>query len=167
MLSEAIDAAVSKATAAANAAAASAAGSTVPAATSTEVVPEFDTTDVAADTRFVKDGGVTGDTNFEAPWKEPVTPQTDLYASAQYSEHTDTNNVRVAQLANGKYLLRGALGHYIAETNVATKTMVRITEKITYTGTVPLMIYSDLFKSCIQNLSHRHWFVRVLFDRSR
>ena len=144
VLSEAIDAAVSKATAAA--AAASAAGSTVHVvvgATSTEVVPEFDTTDVAADTRFVKDGVVTGDTNFEAPWKEPVTPQTDLYASAQYSEATDTNNVRVAQLANGKYLLGCVLGHYITESNVATKTRTLITDRITYTGTVPLMIYSN------------------------
>ena len=141
VLSEAIDAAVSKATAAANAAAASAAGSTVPAATSTEVVPEFDTTDVAADTRFVKDGDVTGENNFEAPWKEPGDGQTDLYSSSIQTE--DINRIAVAQLANGKYLLRGALGHYIAETNVATKTLLRITNEITYTGTVPLMIYSN------------------------
>ena len=140
VLSEAIDAAVSKATAAANAAA-SAAGSTVPAATSTEVVPEFDSTDVAADTRFVKDGGVTGDTNFEAPWKTPGDGQTDLYSSSIQTE--GINRIAVALLANGKYVISCALGHYITESNVATKTMTLITDRITYTGTVPLMIYSN------------------------
>ena len=139
VLSEAIDAAVSKATAAA-----AIAHAPVPvpaAATSTEVVPEFDTTDVAADTRFVKDGGVTGDTNFEAPWKTPGDGQTDLYSSSIQTE--DINRIAVALLANGKYVISCALGHYITESNVATKTMTLITDRITYTGTVPLMIYSN------------------------
>ena len=108
-----------------------------------EVVVEFDENEDALDTWIARTfepettASTYGLSGLNSAWRTGSSP---LYDATLYPY--SSNKIQVSQFTNGKYLMVAELGYYVSG-SVDTKKMYPITSAIKYTGTAPLMIYSN------------------------